>query len=220
MAINDAPLLVMDFETNGLSVETCCPVQLACLALDPVSLRVIPGSEFDTKMRPVILDTVDDTEEKRKALEINGLTKEDLADAPEVSVGIKRFVEHVKGLNKKKVVYAAGYNLRNFDLPLLDRLCRDHGLANKRGENPIFSRSAVFDLKDDIVRWFFAANDLNNISFDGLRRYFGLSSDGAHQAMVDVRQTAWMLTKMLRLYAELKPRIQFRGSAAATGGII
>jgi DNA polymerase III epsilon subunit-like protein len=207
-------------ETNGVDPDTCDLVEIACVFLDPDTLSVIPGSEFESLARPENLDEVDDTEAKRKSLSVSGITKQDLAGAPVVGAVVRAFADHVKRVCGRKKAAPAGYNIVNFDLPLYDRLCRQHGLADKDGRNKSFVTGLVLDMKEDVNRWFYNAPELHFPSFDNVRKLFGMSTDRAHRAMFDVKSEAWVLVKMLRLYQSVRPKVQFAGSAAASGGLI
>jgi DNA polymerase III epsilon subunit-like protein len=212
------PLFVFDFETNGLSFETdrtVIPIQVAGLALDPTTLKVIPGSEFESLMRPEDMATLDDNPEKKGALAVNKKRPEDIAKAPTVEVVMRRFASHVKQYQKGvRRPYAAGKNIRSFDLPLLDRVCRDHSFADKDGKNSLFDRRIQFDIEDDLHRWFGFGDVLPNMKMDTLRGFLGMDKTNSHDAGKDVAQTAWFLAKILRLYRELQPKIKFAGSAA------
>jgi DNA polymerase III epsilon subunit-like protein len=212
-------IVVFDFETNSRKHADAVPVEVACLAIDPLSLKVVPGSEFETLMRPVDMNTLDDTEDKRKSLAVSGITRDMVADAPVVEAGIRRFHDHLKRLGGRKKVIPAGFNIMDYDLPIYDRLCQEFSLG-KGGKNPNFATSVRFDAKEDVNRWFWQNGEVFDPSLDGLRDFLGMKSAGAHRAAFDVRQEAALVVKFLKLYTQIGKTVKFRGSCRANGGCI
>jgi hypothetical protein len=47
---------------------------------------------------------------------------------------------------------------------------------------------------------------------DTVREYLGISKDGAHDALKDVKDCAMILTRFMRLHRKLCPKISFKGS--------
>lgn len=216
----DNLLVVFDFETNGLNIDTLDPIEVACLALDPIKLSVIPGSQFCTLMRPEELDTVDNNDDKIEAMKKSGITKKDLETAPTAKVGITSFINHVKTICGRKKAIPCGFNISNFDIPLLDRLCKDYKLSDKNGKNPIFLTSFVMDTKEDINRLFFQSDRMSFTSFDNVRKLTGMCTKNVHRAMKDVQQEAWLTKRLLSFYRKIIPNIAFEESARADGGIL
>jgi DNA polymerase III epsilon subunit-like protein len=206
-------ILVFDFETNGLDTRTCEPIQVAGMALDPVSLKPLPGATFESLMRPDNLDAIDDTPEKRKALEINGKSKRMLADAPAQSEVWRSFVAFVKQFNPRgnspfSAPLPAGKNIRAFDLPIARRLCETH-----KTPWPFNDRESE-DLEDHLRAWFDGSDELPDYKMDTIRKYFGLSMAGAHDALVDVKQTAMLIAFFRKACRACRPRINFQQAFA------
>lgn len=216
----DNLIVVFDIETNGLDIKTLDPVEIACVALDPNKLTIVPGSKFHSLMRPEDLESVDNTDEKKDSLNICKITKEMLKDEPITKVVISAFVNHIKKICGKKKAIPCGYNISNFDLPLLDRLCNDFKLGDKNGKNPCFLTGTVFDLKEDINRWFFQSDRLLFPSFDSVRKLMGMKQEGAHRADFDVAQEAWLAKRLLSFYKKNSPLVAFEGAAYSDGGIL
>ena len=208
-------LVVFDFETadtnkNRVSHETALPVQLAAIPLDENSLEVIddplcffinPGEE--------ILDSPTFYQDYSNVLAFHekaqGKPKEELVElwrsGLAVKDAMKEFKDYVKSYTKgSKKAFPAGMNIRNFDLPILERLI-DKGWP--------FARTEVWDIRDIAQMWFkYSRNPpkLNgrvSYSFDSLRQYFEMSTENAHDALVDVRQEADLLRRFLRLQKNL-----------------
>lgn len=216
----DNLIVVFDIETNGLDIKTLEPVEIACMALDPVKLTVVPGSKFHSLIRPENLDSLDDTDQKKESLSICKITKEMLKNEPITKVVISNFINHIKKICGRKKAIPCGYNISNFDIPLFDRLCNDFKLASKDGKNPCFLTGTVFDLKEDINRWFFQSDRLLFPSFDSVRKLMGMKQQGAHRADFDVSQEAWLAKRLLSFYKKNSPLVAFEGSAELDGGIL
>lgn len=208
---------MLDTETNGLQTDTLQLLQVACVAIDPQKLALVPGSEFDSYCRPTDWATLDDTPDRKRALEINGIQKADLEAAPGPHAVMKAMRDHVKKFTKGAMrPHAGGKNIRAFDLPILDRYCREAGIEDKDGRNPMFDSRVQYDIEDHLEYWFRHTDELPSLSMDNVRDYFGISKQGSHNAVKDVKDEAWLLVKFLKLYRTLLPKIPFRGAAASS----
>lgn len=216
MSKNVRPVLVFDFETNGLQIDELQILQVACVAIDPKQLTIIPNSEFDSYIRPQDWATLDDTPDKQRALSINKIPREVLEKAPGAEAVMKAFRDHAKKFTKGVArPHAGGKNIRTFDLPILDRFCREAGIAGKDGKNPIMDARVQYDIDDHLEYWFRHCGEFESLSMDTMRDYFGIPKEGSHNAVKDVQDEAWIILKFLRLYRALLPKVQFRNSAAA-----
>lgn len=192
-------LLCYDFETGGKFPNKSQPTSLSCVAIDPVRLEIIKGSEFDSLIRPIF-----DEKECEKlgieplqdeAMKVTGIKVEDLEKAPGLQEVWQRFIEHVakynSGTGKWNKPIAMGYNILNFDNLIVNRICRLHGLWDKEREC-----QDIFHPRDNIdvmhVAWSIFERDKasRSISFDTMRAFLGLSKDGAHSSLVDVQQVS------------------------------
>ena len=54
--------------------------------------------------------------------------------------------------------------------------------------------------------------DLKSYSMDSLRDYFGISKDGAHDAIKDVKDTAEIMIRFMKLHRNLASKIKFKNS--------
>jgi DNA polymerase III epsilon subunit-like protein len=204
-------IVVFDLETGSLGIDTCEVVEVACLALDPVTLRPLPGSEFSSRLRPENFDNL-----QPEALRVNGLSVADLEVAPPRAVVMRKFFDHVKRFSMTGAMgkpIAAGKNIRAFDLPILDRVSRQLKCATEGGRQKAFDLRTQFDIEDDLFRWFGHSEAMPNLKMDTVREHFGMPAEGAHTAMVDVRQTAWLVAQFLGLYRRQAERVKFAGSA-------
>lgn len=203
-------LETLDLNKNKVSHETAIPIQLAAIPLDENSLEIIddplcmwvnPGAE--------ILDSPSFYKDYSNVLAFHekaqGKPKEELVELWRsglvIKDAMKEFKDYVKSYTKgSKKAYAGGQNIKGFDIPILERLI-DKGWP--------FARTKVWDIRDIAQIWFeYSRNPpkLNgrvSYSFDSLRQYFGMSTENAHDALVDVRQEAELLQRFLRLQKNL-----------------
>jgi len=107
---------------------------------------------------------------------------------------------------------AAGYNINRFDLPIVDRLSNKYGNVSKELKTDIFYPRDVVDIMNLIFYWFENNGDLKSYSLDSLRDYFGISKEGAHDALKDVKDCADILIRFLRLHRNLSNKIKFKDS--------
>jgi len=63
-----------------------------------------------------------------------------------------------------------------------------------------------------VFSWFEDSNDLQKLSFDSLREFFGMSKDDAHNADKDVADTAKLLIKFLKMHRGIYPKVKFKDS--------
>ena len=220
---NHRDYIVFDFETGGADPNTCQPTQIAAVAIHAKKLELQPNGIFNSEIRPII----DDEEAIKagvapledKALEITRKNREDLAKAPLPKVVWKKFAEFCNQYNFKKTSYtapiAAGYNIIGYDMIIVDRMCNQYGPFDKsRNEQKIFNPIFKIDLMNHIYCWFENNHDVKGYSMDYLRDYFGISSENSHDALQDVKDTANILIKFLKLQRNLLKKIKFEKAFA------
>ncbi len=221
MAAQPKYLISFDFETCGkfsyiegrLDADAIEPIQIACEAIDFDNLRVVPGSQFCSMMRATSRDVI-----QAEALNVNKKKPDDIMAAPDRETVWKRFVEHVKKFNPRPgspytAPIPAGYNIRGFDMPIIEGLCRKWGPADKNGRQTLFNQMSMVDILQDVHRFFaHRPEDLPDMKLDTVRKYVGLSREGAHDAGVDVAQTSALVIKFIKLYRTLGERVSFKDS--------
>ena len=215
--MNTADIIVFDFETGSVDPSTTIPLSLSAIAYSARSLEPVPGAVFDSLMRPKDNEwgLVQDG-----ALKVNGLTREQLRDAPDREAVWAQFVSFVSRFSKGKgptgAPIPAGQNIKGFDLVITDRLCREHGQVDKNGKPNLWNRRHQIDLLDIMFLWFENQKEPSNFKFDTLRDYFGMSKEGAHSSKVDVEQTGEMIMRFLRLHRRMFSRVPgLKGVATA-----
>jgi DNA polymerase III epsilon subunit-like protein len=196
-------IIVFDFETGGRNPMRCQPTQIAAIALDGRNFRL--KGEFNSMMRPIIDDEeaiaagVDPLEEG--ALKVTGQTRSKLARAPLPKGVWKKFCNFVNKYNWKGTPYfapiPAGFNILGYDMHIVNRLCKEYGpWDEKRQQQKLFHQIYKIDVMDDVWLWTEGDPDVKSISMDSLRERMGLSSENAHDALQDVKDTANIFIKL------------------------
>lgn len=224
--MNFRDFIVYDFETTSANPYTTQPVQIAAVAIHGRKLEIKTGSEFQSLIKPVFdknkckklgLDPLEDG-----AVAVHGKTQEILADAPTIESVWKNFTDYVNQFNFKGgnwgAPVAVGYNIKNFDSIIVDRLCTKEPykfgpIDNKRGEQDIFNRIHSIDLLDFMFALFENNKDVNSLSADNLvRGYMGYSQGKAHDAMSDVIMTAELFCRTMKMLRTTASRKNFKNA--------
>ena len=209
-------VVVFDLETGGLDTTSCQILEIAAVAIDPLSWTPITSSQFHSLVRPD-----DEASLEPGAMAVNKLPIEELRKAPSDKAVFNRFSDHLRRFGGKTsssftAPFAGGKNIRRFDLPIMDRYCRKFKMVDANGDPKLFNKVRVFDIEDHMLNWLGTTHLVENLSMDTFREFFGISHEGAHSAVIDTMQTAWTLCKFQRLYRELAPKIKFKN---AGGGV-
>lgn len=225
--INYNKICVFDFETDGSDPKQCSPVQIAAIMIDPIKLEIIPKSEFNIFFKPEVLATDNNHIYTTDILDfhakVKGCSKDDVLNQwknyPLQEQSWKLFTNyldmyHTRSSKKSQFTapIAAGYNINRFDLKIIDRLSNKYGNTNKEGSSNIFYPRDVVDIMNLIFYWFEYNNDLKSYTLDSLREYMGLSKEGAHDALKDVKDCSEILIRFLKLHRNLAQKIKFRNS--------
>lgn len=196
-------IVVLDFETGGKDRETCEVIQIGATVIDRNSLAI--KDQFESLMKPASPDKLED-----EALGVNGITREQLATAPEASLVFPSFAKWIQKHNIRKdkgsfgAPIACGWGIDNFDMPIFNRYCSQFGYWDKKWNNqnllnPIFT----FDVMKHIWLWSRTNSEMTNLKLGDTLEYMGVPrseiDSGAHSAMWDVKQTARIAVKLLQL---------------------
>lgn len=221
-------ICVFDFETDGSNPDSCSPVQLAAVMVDPVKLEIIPDSEFNVKCKPEVMEEDIDYRYTTDIIDfharVKGCSQEQIYDEwksyPSQQIAWTSFVSYLDkyhcGNRKKKTMFsapiAAGYNINRFDLKIINRLSQKYKtIDTKENVSSLFYPRDVLDIMNLVFYWF-ESSELKSYSLDNMREYLGLSKDGAHDALKDVQDCAKILIRFLRLHRSLCQKIKFKGS--------
>jgi DNA polymerase III epsilon subunit-like protein len=225
--INYNKICVFDFETDGSNPFVCSPVQIAAVMIDPINLSVIKDSELNLHFKPEVLENDPDYEYKGDILDfhakVKGTDKESVLAEwktyPSQKTSWNLFTDYMDkyhSRSSKKSQFsapiAAGYNIHRFDLPIIERLSTKYGNLNKEKRSNVFYMRDVLDIMHIVFLWFENNTDLKSYSLDSLRDYFGISKEGAHDALKDVRDCAEILIRFLKLHRRMSTKIQFKDS--------
>lgn len=225
---NNLYICVFDYETDDAVPETTEPVQLAAVMLDPITLDFVKGSEFNVGMRPADIDDEDYFDKHKQCIEWHAKNHKTTAEKifenwkenPPQEQGHNHFVEYLLKYNKnqsRKTVWnapiAAGTNIRNFDLPILQRMCTRFGTVDKNGDQKLFFPRDQVDIKDLTFYWFESLPEPENYKMDTLRKFFGMKVDGvAHDALQDVMDEGQIIQRFMRLHRHFASKVKFKGS--------
>ncbi len=214
------PICVFDFETDSADELTCSPVELACVMIDPFSLEIIKGSEFSSNVKPEGIDNPDYFTPERESTiawhcKTQKVTKDVLLEkwktSPHIEVIWPLFVKHVEKYNKSKNQWdapiASGINITNFDLVIAKRL-------NEKMKISRLFNYEIIDLRPMLFNLLIWDNELKSRSMDSLRKYFGLKSDGAHSALIDVKQEALIVARCMKYFKANFKKEKFKNSFA------
>lgn len=207
--INDRYIAVFDFETGGkdpLKVEI---TQVAAVIIHPHKLTIV--DEFNSEVRPLEPDKLED-----EALKITRKTREALALAPHPKNVWADFQAFIQKYNPKSGSFtapiAAGYNIRSYDMPIVQRYCDLYGPTDKQGKQGLFNNWIMMDLMDYVWLWWYQSKELPDIKQATVASYLGLDVSNAHDALCDVKNCAKILIKFLKLHGSLRPQIKFKGA--------
>ena len=172
----DRPLVCFDLETTGTNVATDRIVQFAGLRVETnesvstMNILVNPG-------RTMTEDNID----------IHGITNAMVADKPPFKAVAQDVIRFVDGAD------LVGYNLRNFDVPMLWEELHRNGInwAIEQHEFRIIDAATIFQKKEP--------RDLTA----AVRKYCGREHLGAHDAMADVKATLDVLYGQREAYPDL-----------------
>lgn len=209
-------ILIFDFETGSRNPHKTQPTQLAAIALDGRNLKL--KGTFNSEIRPILDDAkaielgLDPVEEE--ALIKTKKTREALALAPDLKTVWEKFVPFVNKYNWKGTPFfapiPAGYNIIGFDLVIANRMCKQFGPWDDKEDRPtLFSKIWKVDLMDNMFMWTEGDPNIKSINMDALRKMFGMSSEGAHNALQDVKDTANIIIKMMKTHRAVYRNLEF-----------
>ena len=192
-----------DFETGGKDPSSCEIVQIGACIIDRNSLKI--KDKFQTLMKPEDFDALED-----EALQVNGLTKEQLADAPEASVMFPTWAAWIQKFNIRKDKGSFGAPIPmywggdRFDMPIMDRYCEKYGYWDKKwGNQSLLNPIFTMDVMKHIWFWTRTNPEVKNVKLTTVLEWMGVPKDeiaaGAHDAMWDVDWTAQIGIRLLKV---------------------
>lgn len=170
----ERPLVFFDLETTGTDPQQDRIVEISVLRIAPDGTREIRTRRLNPG-RPIPAD----------ATAVHGIRDEDVRDEPSFGQIARSLLEFLGDAD------LAGFNVRRFDVPLLDREFRDCGqdlgLAGRR----VLDAMTIFHRKEP--RHLAAA----------VRFYLGRDHEGAHGAQADTEAAAEVFEAQLARYDDL-----------------
>ena len=212
--MNNNNYVCWDTETTGVNSATCQIVQIGAVVIDGRRLEIIPDSEFNILVKPLYgeeaakagLDELTDG-----AIRIHGKTHAILEkDGVSLESALTNFKAYVDSHAIKKGQWSrpisAGYNIINYDHPILRRDLQKCNL-----DWPFHPRDIV-DVMQIMGLFFENDKNVSSLSADNLiRGKFRYNKGQAHDALGDVIMTAEVLIKSLRLIRKTVSNINFDG---------
>lgn len=204
--------LIFDFETTGKNPYGCQLTQIAAIVLHGKKLTPKPDGVFNIEVRPEFDDAkaikagFDPVEQE--ALDKTRKTREELEKAVSPKIAWKKFSDFIGKFNSKGSSYYApipvGFNINNFDLPILQRYCKLYGpCEDKTGRQKLVNQIYKVDIMDMLFHWFEDEESVKKINMDYLREYFGFpekSKENAHNALYDVIDCANMFVEFMKYH--------------------
>ena len=173
----ERPLIVFDLETTGVDTQRDRIIELA-------ALKIWPDGEREEKVRrfnpgiPI----------PKEATAVHGITDADVKDEPpfgKVARGPKGIASYFTGCD------LAGYNVINFDIPMLAAEFKRAGEKLDVAEISVVDSFRIFKIREP--------RDLSG----ALRFYCGQEHAEAHSALGDVKATLAVLEAQLNRYRDL-----------------
>jgi len=205
-----------DFETGSRNPHKTQPTQIAALALDGRNFKV--KGTFNSEIRPILndeealaagLDPIED-----EALKITGKNREALSEAPLLKSVWAKFTKFVSQYNWKGDTFfnpiPVGFNIIGFDMIIINRLCKEYGPWDAdRNQQKLFSKVYKFDIMDNVFAWTESDPTIKSISMDALRQRMGLSSENAHDALQDVKDSTNIFIKLMKTHRAVYQNMNF-----------
>ena len=200
MPIKNLHYCVYDYETTGLDTATCQPLEIAAQIYNGYSLEPIEGATFNSMCRPT-QDCIIDS----KVYDITKINPKEVEAATPIEIVFPKFIEFVNKYNTGKSKWdapiACGYNIVNYDNIITKNMLRKFG--KKKEETVMFNNLHHIDGMDIMYQWFHNNRDLQAYNMTAVCNFFGINASGAHRALTDVKNTANIIMRFLKLHREL-----------------
>lgn len=171
----DKPLVVFDLETTGLSLSMDRIIELAYVKIFP-----------DGRVKKADIFINPEMEISEESSAVHGIKNEDVADKP----AFKDLAQEIWAVFQDS--HYSGFNIVNFDLPILRREFLRAGLDFDYHEAKIIDSKVIYNYMEP--RTLSAA----------FKFYCGKEHYDAHSALADVEATAEVLEKQMKKYKEVR----------------
>jgi DNA polymerase III epsilon subunit-like protein len=212
-------ILVLDFETVGyapkesMNPNVCDPVQIAVVPIDGKTMQVKYDKSFSSMIKPSKSVDLIDKETLQWHSEKLKKSPEELKkawnEAPVLSVVWNSLLSYIDTHRTSKTSWGlpilAGHNIRRFDCIILERIQRELGPKDKA----IFHEREFIDTMNYL--WFWLEDDtrVKSYSLDNLRKFFGMSEDGGHEALQDCKDCAAIFARFMRHQRNQAKKVNF-----------
>lgn len=225
--MNFHPIVVFDFETDGTDPNTCNPVQLAAIVIEPRTLNIITDSEFCTYIKPDEInndsyyndhkDTIDWHANNMKITAAKVIDKWKAAPSEknvwsDFKDYLLRYHKQDRRKSKFSAPIAAGANILRFDLIIIERLSVKYGDLDKDNNIKVFYPRDKIDTMLWCFAWFENLEEPLKYNMNYLRNFFGMSTKGSHDALKDVNDTAQLVIKFLKLHRAYSSQVKFKNA--------
>jgi len=187
-------ILWFDCETTGLNAKENDILTLAGV----VEIDGEVKEEFYLEMQPFNYDNI-----SKEALEINGLTLEQIKKFPSPQQAYKKlqsiFSKYINRYNKNDKFISAGHNVR-FDLDFLSEFWKKN---NDKYFGSWFDYHTIDTVQILHLLKFKKAIDIENCKLVTASKKFGIDLANAHNALDDIKATR-------KLFCKLMERIEIR----------
>lgn len=171
----DRPLIIFDIETTGLILSMDRIIELAYIKIDKENRIAKDNLFFNPEM-----------EISEEAMAVHGITNEQVKDKPLFREKAREIWDIFQNC------YYSGFNVIDFDLPLLKREFLRSGLDFDYSKDDIIDAKTIFHYMEP--RTLSAA----------YKFYCGKEHKDAHSALADVEVTAEILYKQIVKYKEAR----------------
>jgi len=168
------PLAFFDLETTGVDPMRDKIVEISIVRVDPGGQRESRTGRINPE-RPIPAD----------AIAVHGIRDQDVREAPAFRQIARSFLDFLRDAD------LAGFNVRRFDVPLLDREFRECGLDLALSGRRVVDAMTIFHRKEP--------RDLSA----AVRFFLGRDHAGAHGAEADVEAAIEVLDAQLSRYEDL-----------------
>ena len=190
------PILCIDFETSDLPLNEGRPIEFAAGLVDPITLEPVENNAFFyclIKLEP-------GEEMNPKALEVHGITVEKLeAEGITRAEACVKFLQwlqsHGFNLTTERQLQLLGQNIF-FDLQFLIMLIGAHYFQlfhykylDTMGLADLMNRAHAWGIGFDAMPFRHPETNHPSVSLESQAYFFGLDTEGAHSAIVDIINT-------------------------------
>lgn len=212
--INNKYLLCYDFETSGRDSKNCGITQIAAVVIHPRTLEILDEFNCDN-IKPRPNDVLED-----EAFKITRKDKDYiLANGIDAKQAWQNFTQFIHQFNTKRSSWNApipcGMNIDAYDHVILNRYCKDYGpWDEKQDKQSLVSNFMSYDLLRQYYWWIESTPDeqFPDIKLTTIAQYMGLDIKDAHDALIDTKNCAKIIVKMIRLQRKLFPQVKFKNA--------